>query len=166
MAGPDRPDVGVVVRAATEADRSWIADTLVADWGSTVVVRRGAAVDAAAQRALVAELDGARCGLATWRDEDGLAELVSISAHPSGRGVGTALLAAVVDAAREAGARRLWLSTTNDNLDALRFYQRRGLRIEAVRPDAHEAARRLKPIPAVGHFGIPLRDELELVVDL
>jgi hypothetical protein len=62
---------------------------------------------------------------------------------------------------------RLRLTTTNDNLDALRFYQRRGFRIMGVRQGAVDDARTLKPsIPAVGNYGIPLRDELDLVRDI
>ncbi len=57
----------------------------------------------------------------------------------------------------------MFLITTNDNTPALRFYQRRGFRLVALRPGAIDAARRLKPgIPAVGLDGIPLRDEIEL----
>jgi ribosomal protein S18 acetylase RimI-like enzyme len=54
--------------------------------------------------------------------------------------------------------------TTNDNVDALRFYQRRGFRLAALRAGAVEDARaRLKPeIPWTGADGIELRDELEL----
>ena len=62
---------------------------------------------------------------------------------------------------RAAGLRRVWLVTTNDNLDALRFYQRRGLRIAAVHPGAVDRSRAVKPtIPLVDAYGIPLRDEL------
>jgi ribosomal protein S18 acetylase RimI-like enzyme len=61
----------------------------------------------------------------------------------------------------------LWLVTTNDNLDALRFYQRRGFVLVALRPDVMKDSRRLKPeIPLIGAFGIPLRDELELEMNL
>jgi hypothetical protein len=57
--------------------------------------------------------------------------------------------------------------TTNDNLRALRFYQRRGLRLAALYPGAVEESRRLKPsIPLIGENGIPIRDELELELDL
>jgi Acetyltransferase (GNAT) family len=42
------------------------------------------------------------------------------------------LLAAVAEEAVRRGARRLWLITSNDNLDALRFYQRRGIVAEAI----------------------------------
>lgn len=62
----------------------------------------------------------------------------------------------------------LWLVTTNDNVDAIRFYQRRGFRLSALRPGAVEEARRdLKAeIPEVGGYGIPMRDELEFVRDV
>jgi hypothetical protein len=61
-------------------------------------------------------------------------------------------------------AQRVWLVTTNDNLDALRFYQRRGFRIAQVRPGAVDETRKtLKPsIAEVGDFGIPIRDEIVL----
>ncbi len=77
------------------------------------------------------------------------------------------LIEAVKQAAVSAGCRRLWLITTNDNLHALRFYQKRGFRLVAVYPNALEESRRLKPeIPLVGLDGIPLRDELELELAL
>ena len=64
----------------------------------------------------------------------------------------------------EQGAIGCLVDTTNDNVDALRFYQRRGYQIVAVRPGAVDEARRtLKPtIPEVGRSGIPMRDELTL----
>ena len=59
--------------------------------------------------------------------------------------MGSALPAAAVNLARDADLRRVWLVTSNDNLDALRFYQRRGLRIVDVAPGAVDAAGQLKP---------------------
>ena len=66
--------------------------------------------------------------------------------------------------ARERGCARLWVITTNDITDALRFYQRRGFCLVAMHRGAVDRSRaRLKPeIPAVGAYGIPLRDEIEL----
>jgi len=94
-------------------------------------------------------------------------EIVTINSLEEGVGVGSALLTAVKDKAKSLGCRRLWLITTNDNLNALRFYQKRGLHIAAVYPGAMERSRRLKPsIPLVGKDGIPLRDELELELSL
>ena len=63
-----------------------------------------------------------------------------------------------------AGCDRLRVVTTDDNVDALRFYQRRGFRLAELRPGAvAEARQSLKPeIPLTGAYGIELRDEIEL----
>lgn len=156
-----------VVRPAEASDRDWIAQILVRRWGATVIVSRGRQHDASALLAVVAEIHGERLGLATYRIEDGETQLVTLDALVAGRGVGTALLASVAAAAAAGGCRRIWLVTTNDNLDAVRFYQRSGLRLFAVHQGAVDEARRLKPqVPQVGAFGIPVHDEIELELDL
>jgi ribosomal protein S18 acetylase RimI-like enzyme len=91
-------------------------------------------------------------------------EVVTIDALRRHEGIGSALLDAVVTAAKESGAGRVVLTTTNDNVDAIRFYQRRGFRLAALRPGALAESRKLKPrIPLIGDHGIPLTDELDLV---
>ncbi len=151
--------------AAAQTDRNWLIDTWRQIWGDVIVVARGRVYRLADLPALIAWDGTERVGEATYHVEGDLAELTSITAMESGRGVGTALIAAVENAARAAGARRLWLITTNDNLDALRFYQRRGFHLAAVHRDAIEESRRLKPqIPRVGDYGIEIRDELELEI--
>jgi ribosomal protein S18 acetylase RimI-like enzyme len=116
---------------------------------------------------LVAERDGERVGLLCYRDHgERTWELAVLSASDGHTGVGTALLAALVD--RVGAGARIWVVTTNDNVDALRFYQRRGFRLRELRAGAVDESRRvLKPeIPTTGHYGIPLRDEVELVLDV
>ncbi len=127
------------------------------------MVIHGVTFDAADLPALIAERDGEVAGLLTYhRDGDAL-EIVSLNAFTPGGGVGSAL----IEAARELAPARLWVVTTNDNLDALRFYQRRGFRMVAVAPDAVTAARAIKPsIPLIGEYGIPLRDEITLEIRL
>ena len=128
----------MTVRPAEEADRAWIERTLAARWGSTLVVTRGATRDAAALDAIVA-VDAAgkggdpeRVGLMTYCIDGGALEVVTLDALVSGAGIGAALLEGATRLARQAGASRLWLTTTNDNLHAVGFYARRGLRIVAV----------------------------------
>ncbi|TDP97054.1 acetyltransferase (GNAT) family protein [Labedaea rhizosphaerae] len=97
---------------------------------------------------------------------DGL-EIVTLEALERRRGVGTALVSAACELASSLGLQRVWLVTTNDNLDALRFYQRRGFRLVGLAPDAVAAARSVKPsIPFVGDYGIPILDELTLELSL
>jgi ribosomal protein S18 acetylase RimI-like enzyme len=156
----------VTVRPLGEGDREWVRETLRELWGETVV-SRGAVHDPTALPGFVAEEGGERVGLLTYRVDGADCEVVTIDAFPEGAGAGTALLDAAARAARDAGCGRVWLISTNDNLRALRFYQRRGFRLVAVHPDALERSRELKPsIPETGLDGIPLRDELELELRL
>jgi GNAT superfamily N-acetyltransferase len=133
-------------------------------WGSPYVASRGSLHRVSELPCLLA-VDGDRwLGVAVYRLAAGACELVLLEAFERGHGTGTALLNAVVELARNAGARRLWLVTTNDNVDALRFYQRRGLRLVRLWLDAVTQSRKLlKPeIPLVGDDGIAIRDEIEL----
>lgn len=83
------------------------------------------------------------------------------------RGIGSALVEVVKRAAVSSGCRRLWLITTNDNMKALKYYQKRGFLLVAVHRNALEQARKLKPqIAVIGIDGIPLRDEIELEMPL
>jgi GNAT superfamily N-acetyltransferase len=106
-------------------------------------------------------------GLATFELSGPECELVTLNAFRAGQGIGSALLDRVTQAAAAHGCRRVWLVTTNDNLAALGFYQRQGMRLVAVHPGAVDEARRVKPtIPVTGDHGIPLHDELELELRL
>jgi ribosomal protein S18 acetylase RimI-like enzyme len=155
------------VRLAVPADATGITEALVTSWGSTVAVAHGTAYELTALPTLVAEHGGALVGILTYNLDGDALEVVSIDAFNRHRGVGSALLAAAVSTARREGCRRLWLVTTNDNLDALRFYQRRGLRIVGVSAGAVDESRRIKAtIPEVGAYRIPMRDELTLEVRL
>ncbi len=151
------------VRRKRAQDDEWLRGVLERDWGGTTIVVHGDEIDLLACPALVA---GERDGIAIFREEPS-AELLLLSAFTKGAGVGTALLKALIAELRERGAQSLRVTTTNDNLDALRFYQRRGFRLVELRPGAVNAARRRKPsIPELGEHGIPLTDELDLVMRL
>jgi GNAT superfamily N-acetyltransferase len=153
----------LTVRQLREDERGWLERELTRRWGSPQVVSRGRLHDATRLPALVCEAAGALVGLATFEIREGECELVTLDAFNQGRGIGSALLAAVVQEANQHRCGRLWLITTNDNLRALRFYQRRDLRLAALHPGAVEESRRLKPmISLVGENGIPIRDEIEL----
>jgi ribosomal protein S18 acetylase RimI-like enzyme len=154
--------VAVSVRPLRSDERDWAATVLRERWGE-IVVAAGRELRPAELPALVAQADGERAGLATYTVDGGDCELVTVDALTVGAGVGGALVEAAAEAARAAGASRLRLITTNDNLPALRLYQRHGFRLTALRPGTVAAARERKPqIPATGHAGIPIRDELEL----
>lgn len=155
------------VRPCTEADGPWRREVLESGWGSTVVARKGAAIDARDLPGFVVEVDGERRGLVTYRLADGEVEVVTIQTDQPGAGFGRALMDAVTAEAERLGATRLWLITTDNNARAIRFYGRYGLRRCAVYADGVAASRRVKPtIPAFDGAGVAIRDELEFEVPL
>jgi ribosomal protein S18 acetylase RimI-like enzyme len=160
------PDSDARVRAYRESDRAWAEAFMDEEFGGRLQARRGELIDVLALPGFVAERDGRQVGLVMYRLEGAECELAFIAALEPHKGIGTALLEALLSAVSD--CRRIWLVTTNDNLEALRFYQRRGFRLSALRPGSVDRARRLlKPqISTVGAFGIPLRDELQLELRL
>lgn len=159
--------VRITVRSVAASDREWIRSFIQARWGAVYVIAHGEIYHPDTLPGFIAEVDGASAGLVTYQVDGPACEIVTIDSTQPGLGVGSALIDAMCAEARRAGCCRLWLVTTNDNLPALGFYQRRGFRLAALRPGAVDAARRLKPsIPQVGHDDIPIHDEIELEMRL
>jgi ribosomal protein S18 acetylase RimI-like enzyme len=158
--------MAIEVRPATPADLPYQRRSLTAAFHGTLVAVHDELIDASALPGAIAWDDGEPAGLLTYRVTGADWEIVSIAADRPGSGAGSALLDWVRTTATAAGAARLWLVTTNDNVNALRFYQRNGYDLVAVHRDAVTRARALKPaIPEILD-GIPLRHELELEIKL
>lgn len=153
----------VTIREITEHDRAWLAQFASQRWDSPIMISHGVTYELSSLPGFLAEEQGQCVGVVTYYIEGGACEIVSIDSLAPGRGIGPLLLEAVKHLAQQAGCTRLWLITTNDNLNALRFYQKRSFVLAALHRDAVTRARQLKPqIPLLGEYDIPLRDELEL----
>lgn len=127
-----------------------------------MVARKGELLDASTLPGFVAVRDGDRVGLALFCVRGDEYEVVSVWAAISGVGVGRALMQRCFDDARARSCRRVWLTTTNDNVRAISFYQRLGMNLCAFHRDAVAADRRLKPsIPLRDEFGVGIDHELE-----
>jgi N-acetylglutamate synthase-like GNAT family acetyltransferase len=151
------------IRQREDSDRPAVEEFL-ARWNALSAARRGVLERPLDHPALIAEENARLIGVLTYVVDGSQCEVLTLHVEEARRGVGTALIAEVKAIAARAGCARLWVITTNDNVDALRFYQRRGFRLAALHRGAVDDSRaRLKPeIPTVGDHGIPLRDELEL----
>jgi len=153
------------IRLAADADREWISE-IFRGWGAEFIVSRGRITYPDQVEGLIAEdSSGRKLGLLTFKVTGDQCEVVTLDALDKFRGTGTALIEELLHIMRARRVRRVWLITTNDNLDAIRFYQRRGWTIAAVHVNALERSRELKPaISLIGRYGIPLRDEIEFEI--
>ena len=155
------------LHALPSEEQERVARFIEERWGSRIIVAHGAVYEPHRLPGFAAWLGDELVGLVTYHVDGGACEIVTIDSLRPKVGVGGALLRAVARAARQAGCRRLWLITTNDNLNALRFYQKRGFRLAAVHRGAVTSARRIKPqIPLIGFDGIPIEDEWKLELGL
>jgi ribosomal protein S18 acetylase RimI-like enzyme len=151
------------IRPLYDSYRGWARQLIEKEWGALVVVARGRIYEPAALLGFIAMQGDLPVGLATYRLDEQSCELITLNSVISGIGIGAKLVSAVRKTAVEAGCKRLWLITTNDNVNALGFYQRVGFQIAALHKNAINEYRVLKPqIPIIGQGGIPIRDEIEL----
>ena len=155
------------IRPISDQDRSWVSALVRELWISDIVVVHGTIYKPAELPGFIADENGEPLGLITYHLEEDECEIVTLDSLRESIGIGTTLVDSVRQAAKDAGCQRLWVVTSNDNLRALSFYQKRGFRINAVRPDGVTESRKVKPeIPLIGYNGIMIMDEIELETKL
>ena len=151
----------VLVREATDADRAAARELFQRDFGRTKIVAFGEIMDIDQMPALVAVLHADPSGALAYRLFGDALHIVALATDPMWQrsGVGAYLVAEAELLARRLQLTRLVVSTTNDNLPALYFYQRRGYRLTELVPEnviVHTHQQQ------AGFAGIPVRDEIRL----
>ncbi len=157
------PNADFSIEPLEYTDRGWVLEWIAEQWHAPQVVVHDQVYQPHQLPGFAARRAGEPLALVTYTIDGKDCEIVTLDSRQPNRGLATALIEAVEKAARQAGCRRVWLVTTNDNRHALAFYQKRGFHISRVNPGAVDRARRIKPeIPLVGEDNIPLHDEIEL----
>ena len=146
----------MTVRPLADADRGWARAWLTEEWGLPVVSPSGVYDDPAAMDGFVAEEDGRPVGLLLDRIDEGRCEVVALVVREQRKGHGRALMEAARSAAQDAGCGRVWLITTDENPDALKFYKSLGMSETQRHLNFVETVRRSKP-DSTGY-----RDAIEL----
>ncbi len=155
------------LRVLETRDREWANSVIEREWASTRIVSRGKVHCSDSLPGFIAIQKNQKVGLVIYRIDEQECEIITLKSLVEGIGIGSSLITVVRDIAISNGCKRLWLVTTNDNLSAMRYYQKRGFMFAAVHRYAVEQSRQLKPeIPLIGIDGIPIRDEIELELPL
>ncbi len=153
----------IKIRETKPEDSAFIAKTMKEYWGGEPLVIRGKNYFPSKLNGFIAQDGEKLIGFIFYELQGSDCEIIVFEVFDKFQGIGTQLLDCVKDKARKKQCTRLHLMTNNDNLDALRFYQRRGFTICGIHLNTVAAARKMKPaIPEVGEYGIPLRDEIDL----
>jgi ribosomal protein S18 acetylase RimI-like enzyme len=151
------------LRRLTHDDLPHLRQFWIEHWGGEEMVTRGNVYRPEQLEGFVVEDGNEWIGLLTFFIQDGECEVTSLDSLREGQGIGSKLIDQAIEEARTRNCRRLFLITSNDNLNALGFYQRRGFEIANIYRGAIHESRKIKPrIPLIGYNNIPLRDEIEL----
>jgi len=149
-----------------DSDRAEVGEFIQRHWGSRVVMSRGKAFHPEREGGFLERRDGKIIGLLTYHIDDGM-EILTLNSDLEGEGIGSSLMLNAIERAREQGCRRIWLTTTNDRLRIVGFYQRLGFRMTAVNLGVVDEARKIKPeIPLVGERGVPIHDEILMELNI
>src|SRR4030095_1509702 len=151
------------IRRLTSEDLPRLRQFWIEHWSGEIMITRGNIYRPEDLEVFVVEDDAEWIGLLTFIIKENEMEVTSLDSLRTGQGIGSRLLNSAIEEARSSDCRRIFLITTNDNLNALGFYQKRGFELVTIyRGDVNES-RKMKPsISLIGENDIPLRDEIEL----
>lgn len=155
--------MNLVIKSIDEQYRAVVAAYVKENWGSSVMISRGKVYHVDKLPGYIVLIDEKLKGIVTYHMDGADCEIISLDSMLEKQGVGSLLIEAVIKNAQLNECRRVWLITTNDNTNAIRFYQRRGFDIVAIHRNAVFEARKVKPeIPLLGFDDIPIRHEIEM----
>jgi GNAT superfamily N-acetyltransferase len=150
------------IKIISAENRKQVNDFISSHWFSTYLVIRGELFDSTILDGIVIFENAIIIGLVTYRIKDNECEIMSLDSLRENQGIGTTLINKVVEIANKEKCTKIKLITTNDNINALRFYQKRGFDMVRLYHNALDISRKLKPsIPMLGEFDIPIRHEIE-----
>ncbi|EMA6341457.1 GNAT family N-acetyltransferase [Bacillus cytotoxicus] len=153
----------IQIQKITDEMRDTIRNFMCKNWGSTMMVSKERAHQLDELPGFVAIKNDRIVGIITFELKESMCEIVSLDSFVERKGVGTRLVECVMTLAREHMCNKVWLITTNDNTNALRFYQKRGFIMTNLYVDAVEKARKMKKeIPFFGYGDIRILHEIQL----
>jgi GNAT superfamily N-acetyltransferase len=151
------------IQRIQKEDQKKISEIVRDYWGGDPLIIHGDTFHVNTLEGLKATHEDEILGFLHYQFRGEECEILTLVSLQENQGIGSALIAAVEDIARENGCHKLSLITTNDNLHALGFYQRRGFQLSSLYPGQVAVSRKHKPsIPEIGDHNIPLRDEIKL----
>jgi len=151
------------IKKIIDKDKAWLKKVSLEEYGGEFCVFLGRKFYIEDLEGFYLEDESKKLGLITYEIRDNLCEIMTFNAFSKFQGTGTKLLKKVIQETKNKKLNKIIVRTTNDNLDALRFYQRRNFKIVRIYKNIIDRDRTLKPaIPKIGDYKIPMQDAIEL----
>ena len=155
------------IRFIQPNEKQEIKALFVREWNSNMMVSRGHQHLVENLECVIATTEDKISGVLTFNIQNNQAEIVSLESFEEGKGIGIKLLDFALNHFKMLDLERIWLITSNDNCNAMRFYQKRDWIMVNIHLNAIEEARKMKPeIPLIGYDNIPILHEIEFEYNL
>lgn len=109
-----------------EKNRDNVNQILWEEWRCPPSISRGKIIDTTILPGFLFIENEVIKGVITYNIENEECEIVTLNSFEENKGIGTALINEILDNAQKNECKRLWLITTNDDINAIRFYQKKG----------------------------------------
>ncbi len=153
------------IREINSSDKESVVNFVKRNWGSHLCVSKGQMHDTSVLPGFICYEEKEIIGLITYNIVNNECEIITLDSLDTHKGLGSELILKVIEKAREKSCMRVWLITTNDNVKALKFYQKRGFELVGFYRNAIDISRKLKPeIPETGTEKIPIKHEIEFEI--
>lgn len=151
------------IRQIEASDSKLIKDLMDTHWGGEPLIIRGKKYFPSFLDGLLVFRRKKVIGFLIYEILENTMEIVVFEVFEKFKGIGSKLLEELKQIAIKKHCEKILVMTTNDNLDALRFYQKKGFCISKIHIDSIKESRKIKPaISDIGDYGIALRDEIDL----
>ncbi len=151
----------------SEEYRNQVNQILLDEWHCPPSVSKGKVIDTINLPGFIYLENNKILGVVTYHICEFECEIVTLNSFIENKGIGTALINKVLEVAKNQNCKRLWLITTNDDVNAIRFYQKRNFELIAIHINSMDISRKLKPsIPLIGMDNIPIKHEIEFEIVL
>jgi N-acetylglutamate synthase-like GNAT family acetyltransferase len=148
----------------TQNDNKAVSE-IIKEWGSDILITRGKCYRAEDLDGILVYENGKIIGLGLYKLKRDC-EIVLLETFVQNKGIGTQIIEKIKEISKVKNCKRIWLITTNANISALEFYQKRGFHISNIYKNAIEKSRKIKPeIPKMEN-GIEIRDEIEFEINI
>ncbi len=149
----------------TEEYRDEVNRILLDEWHCPPSVSKGKVIDTTNLSGFICLENDKIVGVVTYDISEYECEIVTLNSFVENKGIGTALINNVINVAKAQNCKRLWLITTNDDISAIRFYQKKNFDLIAIHINSMDISRKLKPsIPLIGRDNIPIKHEIEFEI--
>jgi len=160
-------DVDNGMERISSLNRNLVDEFIEQHWCTTTMIIRGKEIDMTKTEGFYFSKGEDIIGLITYIVYENILEVTSLDSLQENQGIGSKLLDAVIYEAKNRRLQKIVLITTNDNINAIRFYQKRGFDMVRLYHNALNISRKMKPeIPLIGENSIPLRHEIEFELSI